>query len=83
MTLRWKKWTSSPPPAQTSLRTFLRGGDRPPVAQQEGSISEQPAKKSVTFDLGTPLASPTMRKTPKTSALKKKAASHNASSLLA
>jgi hypothetical protein len=36
----------------------------------------------VTFDLGKPLANPTPRKTPKKSALKKKPASHDASSLL-
>jgi hypothetical protein len=63
----------------------LRGGDRPPVAlalQTEGSISDPSAKKTVTFDLGTPLASPTPRKTPRKSALKKKAASHDSNALL-
>lgn len=64
----------------------MRGGDRPPVAlalSTEGSNNEQPsAKKSVTFDLGKAVASPSPRKTPKKSALKKKLASHDASSLL-
>jgi hypothetical protein len=39
-------------------------------------------KKSVTFDLGTPPASPKPRRTPKKGVLKKKPASHDAKSLL-
>ena len=63
----------------------MRGGDRPPVAlalKTEGSSNETPTKKSVTFDLGKSPASPISRKTHRKSALKKKPASHDASSLL-
>jgi len=51
------------------------------VKQEENSI-KSPAKKTVTFDLGMPPASPESRKSPKRSILKKKTASHDATSLL-